>query len=91
MARPIVRATLIATALAGVTLTLLVWAMLGSFEQSCEVCVTYHGRTECRRAAGGTEEEAMQTAQDNACAFLAAGMAQVIECGNTRPASSSCD
>ncbi len=88
MAVPVIRAVIVGLLLAAATLALLVYAMLSSFAHECEVCVTFHGRTACRRAAGSTAEEAMRTAQDNACAFVASGMTETVEC-TSRPATSA--
>lgn len=56
----------------------------------CEVCIEFHGRTECRSAAGPTAADARMTATSNACALLAAGMTESIACGNSVPRSVSC-
>ena len=61
-----------------------------AFEHSCEVCVTFHGQSACREAAGQTEEAAMRTAVENACAFLASGMTQSVACTGTAPSRWSC-
>jgi hypothetical protein len=57
---------------------------------SCEVCVTYNGRTDCRAGAGSTEEEAQRTALDVACSLLSSGMADGIACTNTPPTKVTC-
>ena len=57
---------------------------------SCEVCITYRGKTECRTGAGATEEEAQRTATDVACTFLAAGMTDSIACTSTPPTRLMC-
>ncbi len=88
MAVPMVRAVIVALLLAAATLALVVFGVLSSFAHECEVCVTFHGRTACRRAAGSTAEEALRTAQDNACAFVASGMTETVGC-TTRPAAST--
>ncbi len=91
MARPIVRATIVGLVLAAVTLFLLIRAMLWSFEVRCEVCVTYEGRVACREASGRTAEEAQRTATDNACAFLASGMTQTVQCTGRTPTRVTCN
>jgi hypothetical protein len=89
--RPITWAAIVFGVLAAATVGLLVASMLGSLEHTCEVCMTFRGRTECRSATGTTAEEATRTAIDNACAVLGArGMTLSIECQNTRPASVTC-
>jgi len=73
------------------TVAVIVLAVQGSMAVSCEVCVTFAGRSACRTAAGATREEAVRTATDNACAFLASGMTDSIRCTNTPPTSVACD
>jgi hypothetical protein len=52
-----------------------------------EVCVEFEGRRECRTAAAATEQNALRTAQDNACALISSGVTDTIACGNTMPSS----
>jgi hypothetical protein len=52
-----------------------------------EACVEYRGRTECRTAAGPNEEQALRTAVQAACAVLASGMTDSMECDRTPPKS----
>ena len=56
----------------------------------CEVCVTYHGRSNCATAAGATEQDAREGAQTTACGPLAAGMDESIACGRLEPTSVRC-
>ena len=53
----------------------------------CEVCVEFQGRTQCRTAAAATEMQALRTAQENACALIASGVTDSMQCGNTQPLS----
>jgi hypothetical protein len=69
------------------------YVVLSSFslrKVSCEVCVDFQGRNACRTANGPTREEAINTAQDNACATIAQGRTQSILCGGAQPASVTC-
>lgn len=52
-----------------------------------EVCVTYHGQSACREAAGHTRDEALRAAHDNACAQITSGVTGTIGCQDT-PATS---
>ncbi len=72
---------------AGVVLLLaaLVYSTLSLARYECEVCVSFRGRSACRVAAGATREEAIRTASDNACAFLASGRTDSMACGRTLP------
>ncbi len=73
------------------TIGLIVVGVRQSMHKSCEVCVTFQERTVCRVAVGATEEEATTTAIQNACAFLAAGMTQTVQCQNRAPDSIVCE
>jgi hypothetical protein len=73
------------------TLGLLVYSVLQQTQTTCEACVTFHGRTQCRAAIGPDRDQAVKTAIDNACGFLASGMADGISCANTPPDSVTCD
>lgn len=68
-------------------LVLLVYSSLRLGQVRVEVCMSYQGRSNCGRAAAPTEEEAIRTAADNACATLASGMTESIACSRTPPAS----
>jgi hypothetical protein len=62
----------------------------GSLSQSkvrVEACVEFRGRTECRTASGPSEEQAQRTAVQTACAVLASGMTDSMDCDRTPPKS----
>ncbi len=61
--------------------------MLSGRRHRVEVCQEHRGRTACRTAAGPTREEAIRTATDNACALLASGMTDSMQCSATPPRS----
>jgi len=65
----------------------LVYSTLGLRQVSCEVCMTFNGRTQCAKASGTTREEAQRTATDTACAPISGGMTESIQCSNTPPDS----
>jgi hypothetical protein len=56
----------------------------------CEVCITYAGEQQCRRASSDTRSMAMQSATTAACATLAGGMTESIRCQNTAPDKAVC-
>ncbi len=68
----------------------LFYSMAQQYDQVCEVCVTFKGRTACREAYGKTAEEATRTAADNVCGVIASGMTDSISCQNTPPDSVAC-
>jgi hypothetical protein len=57
---------------------------------SCEVCMEFKGQEACRTARGPGGDEATVTARDNACAQIAFGREDSIQCGNTPPSSVRC-
>lgn len=67
-----------------------VYGSMARVEVTCQLCIEFNGRTECRRGAGADEAEAKQAAQVSACGTLANGMDEVIRCQNLRPATLQC-
>ena len=57
---------------------------------TCEVCVTFHGTTTCRKGAAATKEAAVQSAVTSACSNMAGGMTEVIACERTESDRVTC-
>ena len=89
--RSVKRGVIVLGVFALATIGLLVVGVRESLSTGCEVCITYQGRTACRAAIGATQDEATTTAIQNACAFLAAGMTQTVQCQNRPPDSVICE
>jgi hypothetical protein len=51
------------------------------------ICITFNGRTDCRTASAQTKEEAQRAATVAACAQIASGVTDSMQCENTRPDS----
>jgi len=51
------------------------------------VCMVFNGARDCRTASADTKPEALRTAVTNACAQLAGGVTQSMQCENTPPES----
>ena len=68
----------------------IVYFSMGFAQYTCEVCVTFNGRTQCRTASGADQKTAKQTAQDNACAFLIASKTDGFLCNQIHPAQVTC-
>jgi hypothetical protein len=66
---------------------LLLYLTIGGKQYRVEVCVTYRRITNCKIASATTSQQAIRTATENACATIASGMTESIECGNTPPDS----
>ena len=56
----------------------------------CEVCIEFHGRSECRKSTGKDKEEAQMSATSTACGMIAGGVTDGIACQNTPPTSITC-
>ncbi len=67
----------------------LIYSTMGLQQYTVEVCMEFKGRTNCATASGTTEEEAVRTATDTACATISAGMTESIQCSRTPPVSVS--
>jgi hypothetical protein len=52
-----------------------------------EVCVAFGGRTDCRTASADTEDHALRSAQSNACALIASGVTDTMQCEHAAPTS----
>ena len=52
-----------------------------------EVCVEFGGKTSCRISSADTKEHALRTAQSNACALIASGVTDTMQCEHSTPVS----
>lgn len=81
MKKPVLVGILIVVAILGV----LVYSSMNLAKYRVEVCMDFHGQTNCRTASGSTREFAQRTATTNACAAIASGVSDSIACENTPP------
>ena len=63
---------------------------MSSGQVTCDVCIEFHGRKECRKATGADVGEAQMSATSTACSLMAGGVTDGIACQNTPPESISC-
>lgn len=77
----------IVAAVAIAFLALMIYSSMDLGGYRVEVCKEFQGRSACRTAAGATEETALRTASDNACALISSGMTDSIACQSTSPVS----
>jgi hypothetical protein len=70
-----------------IVLFVIVYSSMNLSGHKVEVCITFNGRSNCRTAAGATEEFARRTAITNACGEIASGVTDSIACENTQPTS----
>ena len=85
------RTVLLVTVLLAIGVTALVRAVISSFNQTCEVCVTYQGRTICREAVGSERDEAVRIARERACEFLTSAAEAKRDCLELEPDSIRCE
>lgn len=52
-----------------------------------EVCMEFNGRTACKTVSGDTREHVLQTAVSSACADIAGGVTDTINCEHSPPKS----
>jgi hypothetical protein len=72
-------------------LAILIYDSMGTVQAECELCVEYNGRTECRRGSGADQTEAQRAAQKAACAVMATGMAESVNCQRVPPTDVRCE
>jgi len=68
----------------------LAYQTLGVASATCEVCMSYRGQQQCRTVSAATEEEALQGAVVNACAFISSGVTDSMACQRGTPVSQKC-
>ena len=77
---------LIAIAIVGYVLA----GSMSASGHSCEVCMEYQGRSQCRTVAAATVDLAREGAIQNACAFIAGGVTDGMACHREKPVRESC-
>jgi len=68
-------------------LAFLIYSSMHLAQHRVEVCVAFHGQTECRTASADTREHAQRTAQSNACGLIASGVTDTMTCERAEPTS----
>jgi hypothetical protein len=68
-------------------LAFLIYTSMHIAQYRVEVCVAYHGRTECRIASADTKDHALRSAQNNACGLMVSGVTETMQCEHVEPAS----
>ena len=65
----------------------LIYTTMGQSQFRVEACMEFKGRSSCRVAGGATRNAALRTAVSNACAQIASGVTDTIQCENGVPKS----
>jgi hypothetical protein len=70
----------------------MVWyALQGTSEVKCHVCMTWDGEQRCQDSAGTTQDDAVQRARVAICQILTHNRADNMKCGDQEPDSVECD
>jgi hypothetical protein len=76
--------------IAAAFLAALLYVTAAETSYECSVCVRYGGAESCATVSGPDEEQAMMQAVSTACAPLANGVTEGMECSRTPPRSARC-
>ena len=68
-------------------LALLVYSSMHIANYRVEVCVAFNGHSDCKTASADSQEHALRSAQSNACALMASGVTETMQCERTNPVS----
>lgn len=79
------RPVLIGIAFFLAVVALVLYTTMNLARHRVEVCVEFNGRTSCRTTSGSTQEFAVRTAMQNACAEIASGVTDSIACEHSTP------
>ena len=90
MSRTMSKTTIAAILFAVLVLAVIIYQTLSLRQYECEVCMEFEGQKKCLTVKGESEQQAMQTAKDNACSFLTHSRAESFRCSQTAPASVQC-
>jgi len=66
---------------------LMYYSIASNVRYRVEVCVAFNGQTSCRIARADTQDHAMRSAQSNACALIASGVTETMQCEHSTPTS----
>lgn len=64
---------------------LMAYMTMGQRQYRVEVCMEFQGKQQCRTASGATKAGALRTATENACALIASGMTDSMDCQHRQP------
>ena len=83
MKKPVLIGVVVFVAILG----FIVYSTLSASRKRVKVCMSFNGRTECRTAAGTTKDFALRSAVTNACALIASGVTDTVNCEQSQPVS----
>lgn len=81
------KSALIIVLFVAVFAALIGWSTFHGPRYRVQVCMTYNGRSDCRKVSGKSEAAALKGGIENACADLVSGVTDTIACGQAQPQS----
>lgn len=66
-------------------LAFLIYSSMNIAKYRVEVCVAHNGQTSCRTASADSQDHALRSAQSNACALIASGVTDTMQCEHSTP------
>ena len=75
------------TLVVGALVALIAYGTLSGPRYRLTVCMAYNGNTACRTVSAKSEQGAMQSAVQNACADIASGVTPTMNCEKSEPKS----
>ncbi len=88
--RPLSKAAIAGIVFVVLMFGLILFQTMGLRQYECEVCMEFEGQRKCLTVRGESEQQAIQTAVDNACSYITNGRAEGFRCSATPPASVQC-
>jgi hypothetical protein len=76
---------LVGILIVAVVLGIMVYSSLNLSSNRVEVCVQFHGVTNCKIARAATQEDAIRRAVENACGEIASGVTDSMACTRSEP------
>lgn len=68
-------------------LGLVAYSTLGGVRYRVQLCMAYKGQTACKTVSGKSEKSALETAITGACADIASGVTDTMNCTQSEPQS----
>jgi hypothetical protein len=68
-----------------IILAVIVYSTMSLAKYKVEVCMQYNGATSCRAASGSTRQDTLRAAVENACATIASGVTETMQCQRSEP------
>jgi hypothetical protein len=68
-------------------IVLILYSTIAGTRHRVRVCMAFNGRTACKTVAAKSEDGAVRSAVNNACADITSGVTEVMACEGSKPES----